>query len=130
MPSHVDPTRAQAEAFAATAAAQAEPVFMLNLLRFVEGGGAETYARYAAAIAPCLAAVGGEVTWSGTCAGSVIGPDEAEWDVVAIVRYPTHQAFVDMISSEEFARHHPLRTAALADSRLIPCAEATAASLA
>jgi uncharacterized protein (DUF1330 family) len=140
MPGHVDPTPDQAATLAAAAAENTEPVFMLNLLKFkeradaVDGAegvsGAEAYGRYAAAIAPCLAAVGGEIAWSGACGSAVIGPDDPEWDVVALVRYPSRQNFLDMVADERFQAAHHLRTAALADSRLVPCQAATVAELA
>jgi uncharacterized protein (DUF1330 family) len=140
MPSHVDPTRDQAHAFSAAAEEDTAPVFMLNLLRFKERAdgvdaadgisGAEAYGRYAEAVAPYLAGVGGEIVWSGACNGAVVGPDEPEWDVVAIVRYPSRQRFLEMTSNEGYLAIHGHRAAALADSRLIPCQAATAAALA
>lgn len=137
MPEYVDPSADQVRTLAAAAAENSEPIFMLNLLRFKEQAdgsaegmtGAEAYGRYAAAVAPCLAAVGGELTWSGACSDAVIGPDEAEWDVVALVRYPSRQAFLDMLADEAFQAAHFDRTAALADSRLVPCQAATVAQL-
>src|SRR5258707_3472271 len=81
--SHLEPTPAQGEAFAATSAGD-DPVFMLNLLRFkdVADGvdaaagisGMEAYAGYAEATAPHLARVGGEVLWAGACDEALIGP--------------------------------------------------------
>jgi uncharacterized protein (DUF1330 family) len=131
---HVDPTSEQAEAFAASADA-GEPVLMLNLLQFrpeatdPESGdrmaGAELYARYVAATAKHLARVGGEVVWAGECDNALIGPDATEWDVAAVVRYPSRRAFLEMVGDPDYLETSKLRTAALADSRLIPCDEAT-----
>jgi uncharacterized protein (DUF1330 family) len=128
---HIEPTPEQGAAFAG--AAQAEgAVFMLNLLRFealakgVDVGisGAEAYGRYAAKTAPHLARVGAEIVWAGACGDALIGPPGREWDVAAVVRYPSRSAFLEMVSDPaylEIARH---RSAGLAESRLIPCAEA------
>lgn len=129
MPAFIDPTGPQVQALAGAAAGSDEPVFMLNLLRFKEQAedgttGAETYGRYAMAAAPCLAAVGGEIVWSGACSEAVIGPGDPEWDVVAVVRYPSRQAFLDMLANPEYQQAHPIRSSALSDSRLVPCQQA------
>lgn len=117
---HIDPTREQAEAFAA-GADDSTPVFMLNLLRFSD---AEAYGRYAAAVAPHLERVGGEMIWAGPCDEALIGPGEREWDVAAIVRYPSRSAFLAMVSDPGYLEISKDRSAGLADSRLIPCAAA------
>jgi uncharacterized protein (DUF1330 family) len=118
---HIDPAHEQAVQFGERAA-DPEPVHMLNLLRFADGAsGVELYARYAEAIAPHLRRVGGEIIWSGTCDRALIGPDEPEWDMAAVVRYPSRSAFLDMVRDPAYQESTKLRTAALADSRLIPC---------
>jgi uncharacterized protein (DUF1330 family) len=130
---HIDPTPAQGQAFAATSG-RPEPVFMLNLLRFkptadgVHAGaglsGAEAYAQYALATKAHLDRVGGSVVWAGGCDEALIGPEAREWDVVAVVRYPSRSAFLAMVGDPGYLEtvHH--RSAGLADSRLIPCAQA------
>ena len=128
----VDPEADQVAAFAAAAASDASPVFMLNLLRFKESAdgvlgdegisGADAYARYSAAVVPHLQRVGGELRWAGACTPALIGPD-GEWDLVLVVRYPSRAAFLEMVSDPEYLEVSRLRTAALAESRLIPCAE-------
>ena len=127
----IDPTPAQFEALVA-AAGNPAPVFMLNLLRFAEQArpvdgidgplsGLEMYERYAAETAPHLARVGGEILWAGACTPAVIGPIDGEWDIVAVVRYPSRAAFLEMIGDADYLAISRLRTASLADSRLIPC---------
>lgn len=121
---HIDPTPEQLQAFVAASAGDTGPVVMLNLLKFAPGGGAEDYATYAAAVQPHLARVGGELAWAGACTPALIGPEEAEWDLVALVRYPSRAAFLEMVTDPDYlaiARH---RTSALADSRLVPCVAA------
>jgi uncharacterized protein (DUF1330 family) len=130
---HVDPTQEQFQAFAESAAAEG-PVFMLNLLRFKDGAdgplesegisGAEAYARYAAATQPHLERVGGEIVWEGACDRALIGPADGEWDVAAVVRYPSRSAFLEMVADPDYLETSRIRTAALADSRLLPCTEA------
>ena len=117
---HIDPTPEQAQAFAARRD-EPGPVFMLNLLRFSE---AEAYGRYAAAAQEHLARVGGEMLWAGACDEALIGPQAREWDVVAIVRYPSRSAFLEMVGDPGYQAIVGDRTAGLADSRLIPCAQA------
>ena len=120
---HVDPTPEQAAAFAATTN-RPDPVFMLNLLRFEASGGAEAYGRYAAAAQEHLARVGGSIVWMGGCDEALIGPASREWDAVAVVRYPSRAAFLEMVQDPGYQSIVGHRTAGLADSRLIPCAEA------
>src|SRR3954462_1235289 len=93
---HIDPTSEQAQSFGATAE-RPEPVFMLNLLRFKEGDGTESYARYTAAASEHLARVGGAILWAGACDEALIGPAAREWDCVAVVRYPSRAAFLEMV---------------------------------
>jgi uncharacterized protein (DUF1330 family) len=120
---HIDPTPPQIEAFTATVD-RPEPVFMLNLLRFKPGTGAESYGRYAAAVTEHLARVGGSVVWSGVCDDALIGPGAREWDVAAVVRYPSRAAFLEMVGDPAYQAIVEHRTAGLEDSRLIPCGEA------
>jgi uncharacterized protein (DUF1330 family) len=47
-----------------------------------------------------------------------------------LVRYPSRQAFLDMIASPAYGEAHPHRVDAIADSRLIPCTPAAAGALA
>lgn len=120
---HIDPTREQAEAFATTAG-RPEPVFMLNLLRFEEGDGIESYGRYATAVGEHLERVGGSMVWVGACDEALIGPQAREWDAAAIVRYPSRAAFLDMVGDPGYQSIVGDRTAGLVDSRLIPCSAA------
>jgi len=122
---HIDPTSEQAQTFSATTD-RPEPVYMLNLLRFKEGDGAESYLRYAAAAQEHLERVGGAMLWSGACEQALIGPQAREWDAVAVVRYPSRAAFLDMVRDPGYQAIVGDRVAGLADSRLIPCASAPA----
>jgi uncharacterized protein (DUF1330 family) len=94
------------------------PVWMLNLLDFKPNGGAERYGEYAAAVAPLLASRGARVLNAGIAGGALIGP--SKWDLVALVEYPTRQAFLDMIASPEYQEIAHLRTEALERSELHP----------
>lgn len=113
------------------------PVVMLNLLRFkpmadgIDEGitGAEAYARYSAATEPFLRAVGGRLKVALQSQQTVIGPQEPEWDLVLLVEYPSRARFMEMASNPEYLKIHAHREAALADSRLIACADMTQAAL-
>ncbi|MDF0600374.1 DUF1330 domain-containing protein [Psychromarinibacter sp. C21-152] len=114
---------------------QAGPVVMVNLLRFREMAdysaapdrappapvsGAAAYARYVAETLPLLEASGGAVIFEGRAERWFIGPEEERWDHVLIVRQASlsaFRAFADAPAAQAALVH---RTAALADSRLLP----------
>lgn len=108
-----------------------KPVAMLNLLKFLEQAdylpgddakpctGIEAFGRYSTAVLPLIAACGGEQVWQGRPAAMLIGPQDKDWHLAALVRYPSAQAFLDMVSSADYQAISFHRTAALADSRLI-----------
>ena len=54
------------------------------------------------------------------CGSTVIGPADEQWDVLILVRYPSPTAFIDMVTTPEYQALSGHRTAALADSRLVP----------
>ena len=111
-----EPEQLDREAFAAFAQRAGDgPVVMLNLLSFEPDGGAERYAEYAQAVAPLLDRVGGRMIFAGQGSAALIGEP---WDAVALVEYPTRQAFLDMIGSPEYAQIAHLRTEALRRSAL------------
>ncbi|MEM7543039.1 MAG: DUF1330 domain-containing protein [Pseudomonadota bacterium] len=107
-------------------------ITMLNLLRFREianytaadeaapCSGITAYERYAALVFPLIKKLGGRIIVSGAALGTVVGPQDEEWDRMIIVEYPSIRVMLGMMSSQEYLSiaHH--RTAALADSRLIP----------
>jgi uncharacterized protein (DUF1330 family) len=126
----IQPTQEQFERLAASGDGGA--VIMLNLLRFKERAdgidaadgitGAEAYGRYATGVARLLERAGARILFTIAAQESVIGPDPAEWDLVAAVEYPSRRAFLEMTSDPEYLAIHPHREAGLADSRLIACA--------
>lgn len=135
---HVDPTRAQFEAF--KAADRDVPIDMLNLVRLRDRAaypaghaladaalsGAQAFARYGAESADILARIGGRVVWRGAPQTMVIGPAEDRWDHAFIVRYPTAHAFLAMVKDDGYASAVIHRQAAVASARLIRCAPALA----
>ncbi len=130
---HIEPTREAIEAFLARGLQG--PVTMLNLLRFREEAdysrspelapdepitGEAAYRRYSEAVLPLLQGVGGELTTMATGGPVLIGPADEHWDVLLLVRYPDVGAFLSMATSADYLAIAGHRTAALADSRLLP----------
>jgi uncharacterized protein (DUF1330 family) len=121
----IDPTPDQFRALAESK--DESPIVMVNLVRFkdqatgIDEGmtGAEAYATYGQNIAPYLAEIGGEVLAATASVESIIGPDEPEWDAVILVRYPSRQAFIQMVSNPGYQKEHEHRSAGLEEARLI-----------
>ncbi|BBY01439.1 DUF1330 domain-containing protein [Mycobacterium seoulense] len=109
------------EQVAALAARPADaPVVMVNLLQFKKPGGLDRYLQYGAEVAPHLDRVGAKIRYGGTSPGVVIGDGrEPWWDAILIVEYPTPAAFLEMVTSPEYARVHEHRAAALDRGDLI-----------
>ena len=60
------------------------------------------------------------VRYGGTAPAVVIGDGERPWwDAILIVEYPTPAAFIDMVTSEAYAKVHEHRAAALDRGDLI-----------
>ena len=111
---------------------QDEPVVMVNLMRFREraldgtGSGWDAYLRYSKATAPLIKARGGTIIWAGRANATAVGDADAhQWDYVALVYYPTHAAFLDMLTCAAYETvSEPLRVAACADHVILATTEA------
>lgn len=86
------------------------PVVMVNLVRFRErsldgnGSGWDAYARYSKGDMPLLKKVGGTVIWAGNVEGVSVGDLRGgRWDWVVLVLYPSRAAFLEMMTSPEYA---------------------------
>ena len=108
------------------------PVNMLNLLKFkefaeyadgsdAEISGQEAYMRYGAKVAVLVKKLGGEMLFGSGANALVIGDGELQWDMVAIMKYPSVTAFVDMFNSKEYDDIHLHRDAGLAHQLLVQC---------
>jgi len=98
-----------------------EPIVMLNLLRFRPEGGRERYADYIAALAPLIARFRAEVVYFGDGLPALSADAGQEWDAVALVRYPSRQAFAEMVEDPLYREHAgPVREAALLEAVLQP----------
>lgn len=111
------------------------PIVMLNLLRFRETAvfpegktpdapmsGWEAYKEYMKYTAPFIEEVGSEVIFSGRADHFLIGPEAESWDMVLLVRHKSKEVFLQFAQHEGYLKTMYYRTAALADSRLLPMA--------
>ncbi|WP_293782055.1 DUF1330 domain-containing protein [uncultured Aeromicrobium sp.] len=111
----VDPTGADLKRFLSED--PGGPVVMLNLLQYSQDG-ASSYRQYTDRIGPFLQKVGGEVVYAGDLAAPLVAPDGWTWDAVLLVRYPSRQAFSQMVADPEYQQITGLRTAALDEAVL------------
>ncbi|OBK95954.1 DUF1330 domain-containing protein [Mycobacterium sp. 1165178.9] len=109
------------EQFAALAARPSDaPVVMVNLLKFKPEGGLESYLQYGREVAPHLERVGATLRYAGGAPSVVIGEGQQPWwDAILVVEYPTPQAFIDMVTTQEYAKVHEHRAAGLDRGDLI-----------
>lgn len=116
-----EPIRPTAEQSALLAELPGEqPVVMINLLQFKQPDGAAHYERYAREVRPHLEAVGARGLYGGTANAFVIGDGPRPWwDAILVVEYPMPAAFVQMVTSAEYAEVHVHRAAALEHAELI-----------
>ncbi len=122
----IDPRGQDLQAFLA-APDDGQPIVMLNLLRFADGGQAG-YEAYMRATQPFLAGVGGELVHAGLAGPALIAEDGQAWDAVLLVRYPSRAAFLAMVSDPGYQRITHLRSAALVEAVLQPTRTWTPAS--
>ncbi len=94
------------------------PVVMLNLLRFAPDGGRERYAEYVAHFRATSASLGAEVLYVGDGSTALVAEDGQAWDCVLLVRYPSRQAFSDMVRDPAYQTGSHLRTEALSEAVL------------
>lgn len=134
MTGHVDPTRAQFEAFKDLD--RDHPIEMLNLVQLREAAaypddhplagagltGAAAYRNYGTESGPVLKKVGGHILYRGAFQTVLIGPGDEVWDHVFIARYPSAHAFLQMVTDPAYRRAVVHRQAGVATSRLIRCA--------
>ena len=123
---------------AAAVGATGQPVFMLNLLRYNEratygdnsgfepcSGRDAYFQRYVPAFGALAEGTGIKPVWIGEVFAGVVAPADERWDNVAVVEYPSFDAFRTLVESEAYkAKAHPHRMAALADWRLIASSKA------
>ena len=102
-------------------------VVMINLIQLnpttARGeSGAAVYDRYVAAVGPMIEAVGGSILFTGSARFILAGSaDDNPWDVVAIVSYPSRQAFIGLLTSPAYQAISGDREEATQLSTVIAC---------
>ena len=128
----ITPTREQFTEFAHDS--RDGEVVMINLLHFAppegagnaEGADAETagvhaYRDYSDQVVKMVEARGGRVIWIGRPEHVLIGDADDDWDLVALVSYPSRAAFVDMVTSPSYEKAHEHRARGLDRTVLLAC---------
>jgi uncharacterized protein (DUF1330 family) len=112
-------------------------VVMINLLHFArpddgtppaDAGttktttGAGAYRDYSDQVVKMVESRGGKVIWTGRPENVLIGDSEADdWDLVALVSYPSRAAFIDMVTSPKYEEAHAHRERGLDRTVLLAC---------
>jgi len=94
------------------------PVVMLNLVKLKPEIGMESLAKYWLGATKLLERFGGKLIYFGMYEIPVIGEEKEKWDAVALVMYPSREAFLKMYRSKEYQDIAPYRNEELLDSRL------------
>ncbi len=101
------------------------PIYMVNLLKFKDRAeyddgrasdltGRDAYGIYAAAVTALIGEFGGSIEFAGDVTHLVLGKVEELWDEVAIAKYPSRAAMLQMMMSEKMAEISVHRSAGLA----------------
>ena len=109
------------------------PVVMVNLLSFKQSAdgenagmsGADSYRLYGEKMQKYVESKGGRFIWIGRVDSMVIGESDADFDVVALVEYPSRKAFVEIASSAHVAEIGQDRLAGLEGQWLIATTESS-----
>lgn len=130
MKPHLEMTEGNMAALEAFASTNDQPIVMVNLMQVranAEYGdaarndcsGYDAFARYTKGSSEVRQQAGAELIWSGRAIQMPIGPSEKTWDLVAMVRYPSAEAYLKMTATKAYDAARAHRRAALHDSRLI-----------
>jgi uncharacterized protein (DUF1330 family) len=87
------------------ASTETGPVVMVNLLKFKDRAdapdtgmsGIDAYAKYAKEMVGIVESGGGRMIWSGRVTGMVLGESDVDFDMIALVEYPSRQAFAQVV---------------------------------
>jgi uncharacterized protein (DUF1330 family) len=134
----ITPTREQFTEFAH--GTREGEVVMINLLHFARPddaarppdagadtdtaspSGAGAYREYSDQVVKMVESRGGKVIWTGRPENVLIGDSVADdWDLVALVSYPSRAAFIDMVTSPKYEEAHTHRERGLDRTVLLAC---------
>ena len=110
---------------------QDTPVVMVNLLSFKKAAdgdnegmsGQESYMRYGGNMRKFVESKGGRFIWSGRVDSMLIGDSDVDFQVVALVEYPSRKAFLEIAMSPHVAEIGKDRKMGLAGQWLIATTE-------
>lgn len=110
-----------------------QPVVMVNLLKFKpradasegDASGQEAYGRYAEQMRKVVESQGGRFIWAGRVDSMVIGEEDPNFHVVALVEYPSRQKFLEIVGSQKVREIGEHRSAGLEMQWLLATTEAT-----
>ena len=100
------------------------PISMVNLIKFKEKAeyedgrdtelsGKEAYTIYAMEVQEHLKKVGAEMVFGGAVSRLMLGEVEDLWDSVAIARYPSRKAMLEMMMDADYQESEKHRSAGL-----------------
>ena len=131
----ITPTREQFTEFAH--GTRDGEIVMINLLHFAKGDtdtaadtndtgaqstGAGAYRDYSDQVVKMVESRGGKVIWTGRPETVLIGDGgKDDWDLVALVSYPSRAAFIDMVTSSSYQEAHTHRERGLDRTVLLAC---------
>jgi len=131
----ITPTREQFTEFAH--GTRDGEIVMINLLHFArperaaedttadpgaDTTGAAAYRDYSDQVIKMVEARGGRVIWTGRPEHVLIGDAQRDdWDLVALVSYPSRSAFIDMVTSPKYEEAHTDRERGLDRTVLLAC---------
>lgn len=101
-----------------------QPIVMLNLLRFTDGGEGG-YAEYLRHFRPQAESVGATILYYGRGTHPLVAEPGQAWDAVLLVSYPTRRAFSQMVANKEYQQGTHLRTEAVKEAVLQPTLESS-----
>ena len=107
------------------------PVVMINLLKFKpradasegDASGQEAYGRYAEQMRKVVESQGGRFIWAGRVDSMVIGEEDPEFEVAALVEYPSRQKFLEVAGSDKVRDIGEHRSAGLESQWLLAATE-------
>lgn len=106
------------------------PVVMVNLVRFHDrsldgdGSGWDAYIRYSRLFMPMLRQCGGAILWAGDAEGLAYGElAGGGFDYVVLVQYPSRDAFLATVTSDEYAAANVHRENGVKDHVIISSRE-------
>ena len=115
---------------------QESPLAVLNLFKFKdraeyqpgdpkynteasEISGRDACAIYGSSAGKLIKDLGGKIVFSTPVDQILIGSDDIDWDIAAIMYFSSRQAFLKMLTDEDFKKHSRHRKAALANHNMI-----------